>query len=118
MQEPPSKNVEKIYELYQHPLKATRTTLSNHLYPTYPVRTKQPRRRSSIGSCNHLIDEITPIPMPDSSIDEVEKEEFDIYSSSFLDDGIKRAEIIIEMLAIARVIVKIIVTSFCTKYAR
>ena len=56
--------------------------------------------------------------MPDSSIDEVEKEEFDIYSSSFLDDGIKRAEIIIEMLAIARVIVKIIVTSICTKYAR
>jgi hypothetical protein len=56
--------------------------------------------------------------MPDSSIDEVEKEEFDIYSSSFLDDGIKRAEIIIKMLAIARVIVKIIVTSFCTKYAR
>lgn len=56
--------------------------------------------------------------MPDPSLDEIEKEEHDIYSPSFIDDVIQIAKIIIEMLAVARVIVKIGRTSFCTKYAR
>ena len=95
MQKPPSKNVEKIYELYQHSLKTTRTTLSNHLNPTHPVRTEQPRHTSPIGPSYYLINEIATIPMPDSSLDEIEKKEFDIHSSSFIDGLIKRAEIVI-----------------------
>lgn len=91
MQKPPSKNVEKISELYQYSLKAKRTTLSNHFNQTYPVRTKHSWHPSPIGPSNYLINEIAAIPMPNSSLDEIEKEEFDFYSSSFIDDVIKRA---------------------------
>jgi hypothetical protein len=118
VQKPPSKNVEKISELHQYSLKTKRTPLPNHLHLTHTVRTKHSRHPSPIRPRNNLINERAPISMPDPSLDEIEKEEHDIYSPSFIDDVIQIAKIIIEMLAVARVIVKIGRTSFCTKYAR